>query len=405
MGLKLVVWDVDGPINHGKSKSNDDCYMPSTRSEFSRKGEDPVDFVVANKPFVKLTLEVLHKNGIVSVIGSQRIQMKDNDENYGKFIQSMYQGLDYIFGKKRPYLKEEVARKIGAGLPNEETNKSKNKLLKAYQDEFKVKPEDIIFIDDHDNYRASTEAAGHVFIHAPRKAKPDTVEDNSYLYEALLRTIPANKIYKALESSKDNSVVKNDFKKQLLLFQLDNLKEVTTWQQKIIVKDDRFKKNDPIGQEKPIKEYDEYKTILKEEPEWSTRHAERIDKLTKQVKASRSVLQGIQYLIFDTKWDIGLLGGVSITDQTTGQKNTVPKGMNEILQQIDKAQRGKISWDDALKNVDKIVNESAGRKDHGPFNKRGETTQLFYDKAKQMLSDLREKEESASKENDNPLKP
>ncbi|MDI9819691.1 MULTISPECIES: hypothetical protein [unclassified Legionella] len=400
MGLKLVVWDIDGPINFGKSKSNDDCYMPSTRSEMSRTGEDPVDFVVANKPFVKLTLEALDKNGIVSVIGSQRIQMKDDDKNYGKYIQSMYQGLDYIFGKKRPYLKEEIARKIGAGLQNEETNNSKNKLLKAYQDEFKVKPEDIIFIDDNDNYRASTEAACHVFIHARRKAKPDTVEDNAYLYEALLRTIPADKIYKAIGSSKDNSVVKNDFKKQLLLFQLDNLKEVTTWQQKIIVKDDRFKKNAATGQERTTKKYDEFKAIIENEPAWSTSLKEFRDKIEK-MDASRSVLQGIQYLILDTKWDIGVFGGVSITDKVTGQKNTIPKGMNEILQKIDEAQRGHIDWDDALKNVDKIVNESALRKDHGLFNKRGETTQLFYDKAKQMLSELRE-EEPSSKEDDNP---
>lgn len=400
MGLKLVVWDVDGPINHGISKSSDDRYMPPTRSEFSREGEDPVDFVVANKPFLKLTLDVLHKNGILSVIGSQRIQMQDDDVHFGKFIQAMYQGLDHIFGKTRPYLKEEVARKIGARIKDEETNNSKNKLLKAYQDEFNVKPEDIVFIDDHNNYRASAEAAGHVFIHAPRKSKPDTVEDNAYLYEVLLRTIPADKIYKALGSSKDSTAEKNEFKKQILVFQLDNLEKVTAWQKKIILEDDGFKKNAATGQERTTKKYSEHKTILETEPAWSTWH-ENSSNIIKKMDASRSVLQGIQYLILDTKWDIGVFGGVRVTDKVTGQKNIIPKGMNEILQQIDKAQRGDIDWDDALKNVDKIVSEASLRKDHGFFNKRGETTQLFYDKAKQMLSDLRE-EEPSSKEDKNP---
>jgi hypothetical protein len=361
----IVVWDIDGPINHGKSRSEDDCYEPEFRNAESERGEDPVDFIVANKPFLKLTLDVLDKNNVISVIGSQRIQMSEDN----KFLQSMYQGLDYIFDKDRAYLKEAQARKIGWTLQDEETNKSKNKLLKAYQNEFRVVPESIIFIDDNENYREPAEQADFVFVYAPRRAEPGSIADNAYLYETLLRAIPAHNIYKAITSSKADPVQKNEFKKQLLIYQLDNLSQVTSWQSKVLVEEKLLGVD---GEEDLPNEND---------------------------KVAKALLQGIQFLIMDTNWEIGYFGGEKIVDSVSGISNTIPEGMNLILKEIDKAQKETRTWRSALNHIEYLVHSSAHKKDHGFFNKRGETSQIFYDKTKDMLKELREQERQ--KDNDN----
>lgn len=43
------------------------------------------------------------------------------------------------------------------------------------------------------------------------------------------------------------------------------------------------------------------------------------------------MLTVIQRLIIDNKWDIDYFGGEKIVDSVTGQTNTIPKGMSEIL--------------------------------------------------------------------------
>ncbi len=360
----IVVWDVDGPINHGRSITDEDCYEPEFRNAISNRGEDPCDFIVANKPFLKLTLDVLTKNNVISVIGSQRIQMDEND----KFLKSMYEGLDYIFGKDRTYLQKDQARKIGCTLQKEDTNKSKNKLLKAYQNEFRVSPESIIFIDDNKNYREPAEQEGFVFVYAPRVAKAGSIADNAYLYETLLRSIPAHNIYKAIADSEADPLQKNEFKKQLLIYQLDHLIEVASWQSKVLVEEKLL----GIG----VEEYSD-------ESEY---HA-------------KEILQGIQFLIMDTNWEIGYFGGEKIIDRVSGNSNIIPEGMNTIIREIAKAQKGTSTWVSALNHIEHIVHDSADKKDHGFFNKRGETTQIFYDKAKEMLRGLREQEQQNDAEN------
>ena len=367
---KLVVWDIDGPINHGFSQSKNDYYLPPFRSEYSKRGADPFDFVVSNKPFLKITLDVLYQNKIESVIGSQRIQMEESDPQYGRFISAMYQGLDHVFGKKRAYLKEDNAREIGLSIQNEQTNYSKNSIIKAYQDKFNVAGKDIIFIDDHINYKAATEEAGHVFVHAPRKAQSSSIDDNAYLYETLLRAVPVHEIYRAIENSDGKGSEKNAFKKQLCIYQLEHLQDITSWQEKLL---DRPRLNTHMNPE-----------------------------LNSKDLAARQVLKGIQGIILDSKWDIGYFGGVNVVDLTTGVKNTIPKGMNDILIEIKLAQIGSKKWSEALSKIDEIVQESSERKDHWFFNKRGETTQVFYDTTKKILSELRENRDH---ENDEDSKP
>ncbi|MBA2710716.1 MAG: hypothetical protein H0U57_09015 [Tatlockia sp.] len=359
---KIVVWDIDGPVNQGRPQTNDDCYEPEFRNPESNYGEDLYDFIVSNKTFLRLTLEILHANEVISVIGSQRIQMDDGN----KFSRAMYEGLDFIFGHERPYLNANKARKIGLTLLNEETNESKNSLLKAYQNEFKVRPESVIFVDDNENYKIPAEEAGYIFIHAPRKAKVGSLADNAYLYETLLRTIPASNIHEAIAKSNADPLQKNEFKKQLLEYQLNNITMVTFWQSKILV------------EEKLLR--------------FENRQDNIFYKMNRNEQAAKHVLQGIQFLIMDTQWDIGYFGGENIVDLNTGKSNVIPKGMNLILKEIDKGLNGSKKWSAVFNTVDNIVKKSALKKDHCFFNKRGETTQIFYERTKEILNEAREQE-------------
>ena len=90
----------------------------------------------------------------------------------------------------------------------------------------------------------------------------------------------------------------------------------------------------------------------------------------------------------DTKWNIGYFGGVTIVDSTRNVSNIIPKGMNEILKTIQQAQNE--NWDKVLNTVERIITMSAKRQDHSFFNKRGKTTQLFYDEAQKLLKKLHE---------------
>lgn len=355
---KLVIWDVDGPINHGVPKSRDECYLPEDRTEGSRPGAYPTDFVVDNKKMLALTMQILHENDVTSVIGSQRIQMKDEDPYYGRFLTAMYKGLDHVFGKDRVFLKEDIARQVGQTLQESETNKSKNVLIKAYQEALGLNPEDIVFIDDHVNYAQSTRDAGHVFVHAPRTKPLDTVEDNSYLFETLLRTVGVDDIRQSLARSVMPTSIKNQYQQQLVTYQQDNLKEVISWQAKIIAERRLSASTDRTEVSVEAKDHDQ---------------------------AAKQVLRGIQHLITHTKWNLGYFGGVKIVDNATGVQQVVPKGMGKVIEHIQLAQEGKKPWKDTLVEVERIINESTERKNHGFFNKRGESTQVFYEELKKMI--------------------
>lgn len=365
---KIAVWDMDGPINKiypEKTANPAFCYdyiknSPKKEGEkvrdydLEKLGEAQLDFNVTNKPFLALTLDVLHQNNVESVIGSQRIQYSRNDPKEGAYLESLYNGLDYVFGKDRPYLKADLAQRVGAELGTTQLGHSKNLLIEKYQNALDVKAEDIIFIDDLIDYQSPAEQAGHLFVHAPRRAAEDSVKDNAYLFETLLRTIPGRDIHKAITNSSESKQVKNEFKQQFLTFQFDHLKKVTQWQTKVLAESN-----------------DKLQSVVSNEP------------------ASKEVLSSIQLMIMSNKWDIGVFGGVKVIDPVTGIKNTVPKGMNEILKVIDQAKKDN-NWDAALDKVGKLAQESADKQDHGIFNKRGETTQAFYDKAKGMVQEMRE---------------
>lgn len=154
----------------------------------------------------------------------------------------------------------------------------------------------------------------------------------------------------------------------MLTYQLTHLEQVTQWQQKVLTDEELLKPSQSFPHEiKP--------TGPKEE-------------------AIKQTLKGIQYLIMDTKWDIGMMGGVNIVDKITGIRNTIPNGMNEVLKEIDCVQKGEKTWSQALEAIDMKINASADKKDHGLLNRRGENTQFFYDETKKILQNLKKEVES-----------
>ncbi|QDP73194.1 hypothetical protein FOG18_11805 [Legionella israelensis] len=290
--------------------------------------------------------------------------------------------LDNAFGQKRGYLKKNVSESALAS----HSPSTIQSLANAYNPGGTSKAEDIFFINADKANKDKINKQSH-FIHL----SSESIQNKSYLFEILLRTTPVFDIYKSIDKSKTSKQVKNEFKKQLLDYQLNHLKQVTDWQKELLDKGDMLK-NTSKKQEKPIEDYKEYTEIVTNEPDWGTIQKEKISELERKTAAYRQVLQGIQYLIFDTKWNIGILGGVNIVDETTGQKNTVPKGMNAILQEINKAQTGETTWIEALDKVKQLSIVSATKKNHGFFNKRGETTQQFYDKVQQIIKDEEKKD-------------
>lgn len=178
-------------------------------------------------------------------------------------------------------------------------------------------------------------------------------------YKNLLRTCPIQTIYANLQQSNLNKVEKNNFKKTFLTYQLENLHQVSEWQleaRKVHRKIDDAK----INQQR-ISEPD------------SPREA-----------ANKALLEVIKYLIIDTKWDIGYFGGEEVTS-STGEKNLVPKGMYAVLQEIESAEKSLVTFTKTIENLSRMIDASTKKKDHGFFNKRGETTQIFYDKVQQLL--------------------
>lgn len=59
--------------------------------------------------------------------------------------------------------------------------------------------------------------------------------------------------------------------------------------------------------------------------------------------------------------------------------------MYAVLVEIEKAQKGQVTFTTTVEQVTRMVEASALKRDHGFFNKRGETTQIFYDKVQELL--------------------
>lgn len=336
---KIVVFDVDGPINSAGATQN--IFPGHNRSPELDLGDDPKDFCVPNKNFLKLTLDILYQNNILPVIGSQRIQMTDNDPFYGNYVSTMYQALNHFLGSKRPYLGEDIAREIGKQLRENNTEQSKNSILELYGKKFNIAPDNIILIDDNSGYKEHAEAAHYKFVHAPRKADTNSPEDNAYVYETLFRTIPAEIILNSLKNSNECQEVKDEFEKQLL---------------------DVFSKNQKL-------------------------QIYQVQVLSQETIA-KEVLKDIQKDIMHTKWNSNFFSSVKISSNS-GVDNTVPKEMNKILQEIKSAQDHKQTWDTTLTKVHNIINESANKKVHLCLNRNGQIPKDFYQNTKAMLQNLR----------------
>jgi hypothetical protein len=353
MVKKIVAWDFDGPINyagHHRNRKTRIIHSESRPNHYT--GEFPDDIVVNNFEFLQLTLNILTANNVRSIIASQRIHMPD-DENYGPRTRDMYKALDKLFGKKRKFLIQTVGEEIGHPLRKVDTNNTKIPILAAIQHKYNRRiKSNIILIDDHANsYKDTTEQAGYRFIHALRDNRSNDFngyQDSTYLFQVLVQTVRVPDIYASV-AQMPKTADTNTFKKYLLHYQLDNLTAVREAQAEL------------IRAEYP--------------PQYQNPVAESLDAVE---QAAKDILAGIQHTIFDTKWDIGFFGGEKIIDSTTGHKNTIPKNMFYILDVIEEAKSGQMSWLAALKTAEQL-GKTASAKTHYFFNRRGETSQLFYD--------------------------
>jgi hypothetical protein len=323
------------------------------KQKYSIRNQDqPVftyDIVVNNVEFLQLTLNILADNNVISILASQRIHMPD-DENYGPRTRDMYNALDNIFGKKRKFLHQSIGEEIGRPLRNADTQNTKVPILAAIQQKYHDRNKsNIILLDDHaDSYQASTEQAGYRFIHAPRDARDNnfnSYQDSAYLFQVLLQTVRVHDIYRSIARMPKTQAT-NTFKKGLLHYQLDNLVDVC---------------------------YSQADLIKNERPGFSRQNMNAAE------LAAKDILAGIQNTIFDTKWDIGFFGGEKVVDSSTGLFNIVPKNMRVMLDEIEKAKHGNMSWLDVLTSVEQLGKTASAQQTHSFFNKRGDTTQLFYD--------------------------
>ncbi|KTC93523.1 hypothetical protein OQJ18_04010 [Fluoribacter dumoffii] len=174
-----------------------------------------------------------------------------------------------------------------------------------------------------------------------------------------LRTIPIQIIYADLKKARITESAKNDYKKRFLTYVLEHLAEVSEWQ---------IEAKKAWGFTNDIKIHRE-SIFAPDSPKEA---------------ANKALLEVIRYLIIDTQWDIGWFGGEKVSS-SEGSPNIVPKGMYAVLVEIEKAQKGQVTFTTTVEQVTRMVEASALKRDHGFFNKRGETTQIFYDKVQELL--------------------
>lgn len=208
---KVVMWDFDGPINNPNRVGS---IIPSASrpknwtSAYSNFAHDN-DMRVNNGPLLKLTLELLQSNQVLSVLGSHRIFMQ-NDPNCKQ--EDMYLALDILFGtQSRPYFTNEHTQIISRASTRRDSERSKVSLLKNISKLplcHAIAKKDILLVDTQENYRQSTEAAGYEFVHAERSAD-DSYQDNKYLCEILFRTCPKQLLpsqFRALDDHSDQAL-------------------------------------------------------------------------------------------------------------------------------------------------------------------------------------------------------
>ncbi|WP_454780845.1 hypothetical protein [Legionella sp. WA2022007384] len=199
-------------------------------------------------------------------------------------------------------------------------------------------------------------AAGHSSIVTEERSSSSS---NFIEYETRLRTTLIHTIYADLQKSNLDKVEKNNYKKAFLTFQLEHLPQVSEWQL------EARKANGLVDDIKIHRE----SIFTPDSPKEA---------------ANKALLEVIKYLIIDTQWDIGYFGGEKVK-KTTGEENLIPKGMYAVLQEIEKAETGLVNFSKTVEKVSGMIDASAKKKDHWFFNKRGETSQIFYDKAQTLL--------------------
>lgn len=214
-----LVWDFDGVINNldgvgdrvtqaelqeeKKEIKEETPKQKETRKELAKAKAkatiDPVDPIL-----LRIVIRTLEHFGVYSIIGSQRILLDtDSEEDPTVLIawQTLFEGLDEIFGKDRSYFKkaeiEAINRKVNQEKKEEEDHVAKGGhtkvplIDKLHQNTEAIQhlPKDRIgHIDDGSQYQLSTEEAGHPFFYIQMSTdRSDPYKDfPAHLTEALI---------------------------------------------------------------------------------------------------------------------------------------------------------------------------------------------------------------------------
>lgn len=335
------------------------------------KGKGNIDFkydqhikkVIKTPPFNVKTINA------ISLFNEDQSHLK----KFRKIVQSFVSPSSF-FGKKRAENpKKEVIFKKSVG-PEE-----KNTLAYAILDDNQVDIRHGVGVHEK-GYRAvdlkSVEVQPeHKGQDGKEQDKPQDSQDN--VFEVLSHNVKTTDIYRSLnflaklkdakaeEAGVSDKTKVSEFKTNLLTYQLDHVKEVHAWQE-------------------DLKKVTEHKSA---EPPVSIKHDDSpsqpgpdLKELPASEQHYRDICLGIQDIILQTKWDLGVFGGEKIK----GHNVKVPKNIYAIWLEIEqvKSQEKVQSWEQTITNIKAKADNALTAKNSSKccFNRRGETTTLFYRK-------------------------
>ncbi len=192
---------------------------------------------ITNFRALKLTLELLEQNGYTNLLASQRIHMLKKELHKLRH-QDMLSACDH-FGTDRNYLRTDDAREIGlevkTGENGTDTNNTKVPIFEAAEATGHLKdiPKSRQFlVDDNEKYQQSTLDGDRQFVYVKR-SNTSSYEDNHYLFEILLRTIPYAILRGDIQYSHADKETKCTMLAHLQKYSAENATMVQQWQDQI----------------------------------------------------------------------------------------------------------------------------------------------------------------------------
>ncbi len=346
MVKKVVVWEFDGPIHYWGAYRDDNTriVLSASRPEGASTASS-VDIVVTNATFLQLTLQILAANAVESVVISNRLYF-EYDEGQNVRANDMYRALDQCFGPDRNFLTQATSSWLASLVHTDRLLAHKVSFLMKIQQKYAVAADNLLLVDVPAEQRAQIEDVGYRYVHANRDLHSreegfNSVQDFSYLFEVLFRTLRTLDIYRTLATMPQTATLQL-FKKTLLDYQLDNLFAVHGMQVEMR----------------------------------GGKACEHLSKAEDYEKVAKNMLLCIQQTIFETDWNVGFCGGKRAFNFNTGDAHTIPTAMRAILNTIETVERD--CWSTALQEVVSLGKYAALRPKQGYFHRRSDVAQQFY---------------------------